>query len=170
MPPRHAAILVRLPVPTSAGEFIAGYSAKGLAELRFPTGKNSATHKAAAKLAAEVRRWHRLTTAAVQAVASGVAPRELPSLDVSVGTDFQQRVWAALRHIKLGRTQSYGAIAESMGKPKASRAVGAACGANPIPLLIPCHRVLAASGKIGGFSGGLDWKRKLLAQEKVAVA
>lgn len=69
--------------------------------------------------------------------------------------------------IKLGETQSYGEIATSLGNPKAVRAVGGACGANPIPLLIPCHRVLAANHKIGGFSGGLEWKRKLLAREKV---
>jgi O-6-methylguanine DNA methyltransferase len=52
-----------------------------------------------------------------------------------------------------------------IGKPKAVRAVGGACGANPIPVLVPCHRVLAANGKLGGFSGGLDWKRALLARE-----
>lgn len=71
--------------------------------------------------------------------------------------------------IKLGRTQSYGEIAKAIGKPKAVRAVGGACGANPIPLLVPCHRVLAANKKIGGFSSGLDWKRKLLAREGIIL-
>ena len=66
-----------------------------------------------------------------------------------------------------GETRSYGEIAEAIGKPKAVRAVGGACGANPIPVLVPCHRILAANQKIGGFSGGLKWKMKLLAREGV---
>ena len=121
-------------------------------------------------MAADVRHWHRLTTAAVKAVVAGRTPTELPPLDSSSGTKFQQCVWAALRKIKLGRTQSYGEIAVAIGNPKAVRAVGGACGANPIPLLVPCHRVLAANQKIGGFSGGREWKRKLLALEQVRVA
>lgn len=66
-----------------------------------------------------------------------------------------------------GETRSYGEIAAALGQPLASRAVGGACGANPIPVLVPCHRVLAANGRLGGFSGGLDWKRRLLAIEGV---
>jgi O-6-methylguanine DNA methyltransferase len=61
---------------------------------------------------------------------------------------------------------SYAEVAEAIGKPKAVRAVGGACGANPIPLFVPCHRVLAANHRLGGFSGGLEWKRTLLAREK----
>ena len=83
------------------------------------------------------------------------------------GTEFQKSVWNALRKISFGKTKSYGEIARAIGKPKAVRAVGGACGANPVPVLVPCHRVLAANKKLGGFSGGLDWKRKLLALEKV---
>ena len=60
---------------------------------------------------------------------------------------------------------SYGEIARAIGKPKAVRAVGGACGANPVPIFVPCHRVLAANNKLGGFSGGLSWKRTLLARE-----
>ena len=69
--------------------------------------------------------------------------------------------------ISTGKTKSYGEIASAIGKPKAVRAVGGACGANPVPVLVPCHRVLAANKKLGGFSGGLDWKRSLLAREGV---
>lgn len=68
------------------------------------------------------------------------------------------------------QTRSYGEIARTIGKPKAVRAVGSACGANPIPVLVPCHRVLAANRKIGGFSGGLAWKRTLLAREGVRLS
>jgi O-6-methylguanine DNA methyltransferase len=89
----------------------------------------------------------------------------LPPLDLSGGTGFQQRVWRALRRIGWGRTKSYAQVAEAIGSPTAVRAVGGACGANPIPVLVPCHRVLAANLRLGGFSGGLNWKRTLLARE-----
>ena len=83
------------------------------------------------------------------------------------GTDFQKKVWAAIEKIPLGKTKSYAEIAAQIGHPGASRAVGSACGANPLPLFVPCHRVLAANGKIGGFSGGLAVKQLLLRHEGV---
>lgn len=82
------------------------------------------------------------------------------------GTPFQLRCWQALLEIPLGQTRSYGQIARGLGKPRATRAVGSANGANPIPLLVPCHRVIASDGKLGGYRGGLDTKRKLLAFEQ----
>src|SRR6478609_618245 len=142
--------MIRLSLATPEGEFIAGYSAKGLAELHFPTPQAGQTVDEA-DVVAEIRQWHRLTTAAVKAVLAGRAPAELPPLDLSRGTKFQQSVWAAMRRIKLGATLSYGEIAKTIGNPNAVRAVGGACGTNPIPLLVPCHRVLAANQKIGGF-------------------
>jgi O-6-methylguanine DNA methyltransferase len=90
----------------------------------------------------------------------------LPPLDLNAGTEFQRSVWEQLRKIALGETRSYGEIARALRNPRAFRAVGSACGANPIPVLIPCHRVLAANHKLGGFSGGLDWKKKLLWREE----
>jgi methylated-DNA-[protein]-cysteine S-methyltransferase len=78
------------------------------------------------------------------------------------GTDFQQRVWAALREIPYGRTCSYGDLARSIGKPAAVRAVGAANGRNPIAIIVPCHRVIGAAGKLVGYGGGLPMKRMLL--------
>jgi O-6-methylguanine DNA methyltransferase len=153
-------------IPTAEGEFWAGYSAQGLAELNFPSPSSESAPQEK-DVPAEVSRWHRLTLAAVKAVLAGRPPVELPPLDVSRGTEFQQSVWRTMLQIELGKTQSYGEIAAALGNPKAVRAVGGACGANPIPLLIPCHRVLAANQKIGGFSGGLEWKRKLLARERV---
>jgi methylated-DNA-[protein]-cysteine S-methyltransferase len=81
------------------------------------------------------------------------------------GTPFRKKVWAALRRIPHGRTFSYGEIAQRVGSPGASRAVGGACGSNPIPLFIPCHRVIAADGGLGGFGGGLKMKEKLIALE-----
>ena len=92
----------------------------------------------------------------------GQAPTDLPPLDLSSGTEFQISVWRQLLQIPLGQARSYGELAGRLGKPGASRAVGSACGANPIPVIVPCHRVLAAHGRIGGFSGGPGWKQSLL--------
>jgi methylated-DNA-[protein]-cysteine S-methyltransferase len=83
----------------------------------------------------------------------------------SAGTEFQQKVWAALRTIPVGKTASYGEIAARIGQPKASRAVGMANNANPIPIIVPCHRVIGADGSMTGYGGGLDRKRWLLAHE-----
>jgi len=81
------------------------------------------------------------------------------------GTDFQRTVWRELQNIPYGRTISYGELARRIGNSKASRAVGAANGSNPIPIVIPCHRVIGANGKLTGFGGGLPIKEKLLALE-----
>lgn len=78
------------------------------------------------------------------------------------GTDFQQEVWQALLEIPYGETRSYGGLAGAIGRPKAVRAVGAANGRNPIPIVIPCHRVIGADGSLTGFGGGLEIKRRLL--------
>jgi methylated-DNA-[protein]-cysteine S-methyltransferase len=81
------------------------------------------------------------------------------------GTQFQKLVWAALLAIPFGQTRSYGEIAQALGNPGASRAVGAANGRNPISIVAPCHRVIGASGKLTGFAGGLEAKALLLALE-----
>ncbi len=92
------------------------------------------------------------------------------NLPLSVsGTDFQRRVWRELRDIPYGETRTYGQVAASIGQPKASRAAGHACGANRIPVIIPCHRVIGASGALTGFAGGLAVKRFLLRLEGVEV-
>ncbi len=83
-----------------------------------------------------------------------------------VGTPFQIRVWTATRRIPFGETRSYGEIARQVGSPGGARAVGQALRANPIPLLVPCHRVLAAGKALGGFAFGLDLKQRLLAHEQ----
>ncbi len=90
-------------------------------------------------------------------------------LDLSTGTTFQQSVWRALRTIPRGETRSYGWVAQQIGKPRSSRAVGVACGANPIPVVVPCHRVIAGDGSIGGFGGGLPMKQRLLQIEGVRL-
>jgi O-6-methylguanine DNA methyltransferase len=157
-----------LPVATDAGVFWAGYSEQGLARLNFPGRKTVPHNDSAHKIPIPIRDWHRLTQAALKAILDGRTPVKFPPLDLA-GTAFQKSVWNALRKIPAGQTRSYGEIARTIGRPKAVRAVGGACGANPVPVLVPCHRVLAANKKIGGFSGGLAWKRRLLAREGVKV-
>jgi methylated-DNA-[protein]-cysteine S-methyltransferase len=82
------------------------------------------------------------------------------------GSDFQRSVWSALLTIPFGETRSYGEIAQQVGKPSASRAVGAANGRNPISIIAPCHRVVGSTGKLTGFAGGLEAKRFLLELEQ----
>jgi methylated-DNA-[protein]-cysteine S-methyltransferase len=94
---------------------------------------------------------------------------ELEAFDLSLaplGTPFQQKVWSELRKIPYGETISYGELARRIGNPNASRAVGLANGSNPIPIVIPCHRVIGSNGKLTGYGGGLPIKEKLLALEK----
>lgn len=81
------------------------------------------------------------------------------------GTTFQRRVWHALRDIPYGDTRSYADVARHLGKPTATRAVGAANGRNPVPIVVPCHRVLGSDGSLTGFGGGIDTKRFLLRLE-----
>ncbi len=85
------------------------------------------------------------------------------------GTAFQQRVWTALRAIPYGETRTYGELAAAIGSPNASRAVGMANHRNPIPIIIPCHRVIGANGTLTGYAGGLEVKRKLLALEGINI-
>ncbi len=85
------------------------------------------------------------------------------------GTEFQRRVWLALRGIPYGATRCYAEIAQAIDAPKAVRAVGAANGRNPIPIIVPCHRVIGSNGKLTGFGGGLPLKRRLLDLECKAL-
>ena len=86
------------------------------------------------------------------------------------GSDFQLRVWRALLEIPYGQTISYADLSRAIGRDGAFRAVGSANGANPVAIIVPCHRVIAADGTLGGYSGGLDLKRRLLALEKSLVS
>ena len=94
--------------------------------------------------------------------------KDLP-LDVA-GSGFQRQVWGALAQIPPGQTRSYGQIAAAIGHPGAARAVGSACAANPVPIIVPCHRAVASDGSLGGYSGGLEIKRALLAAEGSPMA
>ncbi|MFZ4689128.1 MAG: bifunctional transcriptional activator/DNA repair enzyme AdaA [Polymorphobacter sp.] len=111
--------------------------------------------------------------AAVTAALDAYFGGDLAALDAlpvaTAGTDFQKRVWAALRRIPAGATQGYGTLATALGQPGAARAVGLANGSNPIGIVVPCHRVIGASGALTGYAGGVERKRWLLAHEGAAL-
>ena len=103
--------------------------------------------------------------ARLRAYLTGKRVRFKTRFDLLEGTAFHQKVWRGLRRIPYGQTRSYRSVAQSIGHPQSFRAVGGACGKNPIAVLIPCHRVIGADGKLGGFTGGLPLKRWLLQSE-----
>lgn len=106
------------------------------------------------------------TIASIRDYLAGKGPLKAP-YDLAGGTPLQRMVWIAISKIPYGETISYTALAQRVGFPNAVRAVASACGANPLPLVIPCHRIIAKDGSLGGFSmGGLEIKEKLLAMEK----
>jgi O-6-methylguanine DNA methyltransferase len=145
-------------VSTDLGAFAVSFSDSGVCDVRFPNrSKGTAT-----ELRGQEGESGRNLSGALRIYASGRKAAFHIDLDLNDGTDFQQEVWEALRAIPYGEVRTYKQIAESLGRPKSARAVGAACAANPVPVVIPCHRVVASEGKLGGFSGGLQWKKKLL--------
>lgn len=109
----------------------------------------------------ELRPW----MCALLCTLEGHPPRNSVPLDVQ-GSRFQRRVWHALCDIPAGETRSYQDLARVLGAPRAARAVGGACATNPVPILVPCHRVIRSDGSLGGYLGGLVRKRALLAREK----
>lgn len=133
----------------------------------------------AASIDDTLERWYpgepraRRQVASTRDVLSRYFDGELTAIDtVPVelnGTEFQKRVWQALRRIPAGSTLSYGELARRLGEPAAVRAVGAANGANPVALVVPCHRVIGSDGTLTGYGGGLERKRWLLVHERVVA-
>ena len=131
------------------------FSAKGVKEISFSS-----------KVADRLGKSGNEAAEQLSAYFQGKNVRFTVPLDLSNCTAFQKKVYHAIRRIPYGETRSYRWVAEKIGRPDACRAVGNALGANPIPVIIPCHRVINADGGLGGFSGGLKWKKLLLALEK----
>ena len=166
--------LSRALLRTPIGDMLALDSGEGLCALEFTGPKKRLT-----RLEARLGQWfspHEIadretptiagTRAWLDAYFAGATADITPlSLDMR-GTAFEQRVWAALCAIAPGETTSYGAIAKALGSAEASRAVGAANGANPIAIIVPCHRVIGSSGSLTGYGGGLDRKIWLLDHER----
>ncbi|TDR93255.1 methylated-DNA--[protein]-cysteine S-methyltransferase [Enterovirga rhinocerotis] len=161
---------------TAIGTIGLVWSERGLVGLRLPEGDEAATRSEL------LRRFpdavpaspDPATTAAIEAIRAlvGDGRRDLSHLplDWDGVPDFDRRVYDVLLTIPPGETMTYGEMARRIGEPGAARAVGAALGRNPIPVVVPCHRVLAAGGRIGGFSapGGAETKHRLLAIERAA--
>lgn len=150
-------------VATKLGGAVLAATDKGLAGLWFDAQKHSP----------DMTGWqaddtHPVLRAAAHQLVEFLAGRrttfDVP-LDLSNGTDFQQAVWQALREIPAGATTSYGALSVRVGRPTAVRAVGAAVGRNPVSVIVPCHRVIGATGALTGYAGGLERKTALLQLE-----
>jgi AraC family transcriptional regulator of adaptative response/methylated-DNA-[protein]-cysteine methyltransferase len=157
-------------IDTALGPLGIAQSPKGLCAIRLD-GKEVALKKELARRfpGAELVRDDAglaSTRALVSRWLAGSEPGPLPPLDLG-GTDFQRRVWRAIARIPRGEVISYTELARRAGNPRAVRAAAQACGANPVPLLVPCHRVVRNDGSLGGFGGGLPMKRKLLSREGV---
>ena len=156
-------------VPSPIGDLAAVVTPQGLLALAFDTddldrimgsvaAKVSPRIVRAPSAIVEVRSW-------LDSYFDG-RPQPEPRLDRSLITPFQRRVLAATADIPLGEVRTYGQVAASAGNPKAARATGRALGANPIPVVLPCHRVVASDGRLRGYAGGLDRKRILLDHER----
>jgi AraC family transcriptional regulator of adaptative response/methylated-DNA-[protein]-cysteine methyltransferase len=154
-------------VPTALGPLLVAASERGVCRVAFGDDERELAALLARELpyarlargGSEVEAW---AAALARAVDGDTARLEVP-LDVA-GSRFQRRVWDALRAIPRGEVRSYGNVARALGAPRAYRAVAQACGANPVPIAIPCHRVVASDG-LGGYRFGVARKRALLARE-----
>ena len=149
-------------IESPIGPLLLAADEMGLRRVEFMNGKRSVRPDPAWKCDAA---FFRNVTNQLQAYFAG----ELKIFDLKLapeGTSFQLEVWRKLREIPYGETISYGELARRVGNSKASRAVGLANGSNPIPVIVPCHRVIGSNGKLTGYGGGLEIKEKLLALER----
>jgi O-6-methylguanine DNA methyltransferase len=165
--------LFRSSIPTPIGDMLALATGEALCALEFIGPRQRLT-----RLERRLMRWfppHQIVDADTDATsrtrewlaayfAGGAPPGDLPIQ--MHGAPFEKRVWQALLRIRPGETTSYGAIATGLGSPGAARAVGAANGANPLAIVVPCHRVIGSSGSLVGYGGGLDRKTWLLDHER----
>jgi AraC family transcriptional regulator, regulatory protein of adaptative response / methylated-DNA-[protein]-cysteine methyltransferase len=150
--------------PTTLGSMLLAATGMGVCRLSFNEGE---AHLRRHFPAAELVEGAIPPELAERVVAAVEAPGRSPDVPLDTGgTPFQQRVWAQLRAIPAGETRSYAQVAGALGQPGASRAVGGANGANPVAVLVPCHRVIAADGTLGGYAWGEAIKRELLRRER----
>lgn len=148
-------------IASPIGALLASGTETGLRELQFATGRTATGP--APEWREEAPRF-----AALQAQITAYFAGELRRFDLPLapeGTPFQHRVWALLREIPWGETRSYRDLAQALGMPGGAQAVGGANGRNPLPILVPCHRVIGSTGRLTGFAGGLDVKEQLLVLE-----
>jgi methylated-DNA-[protein]-cysteine S-methyltransferase len=157
-------------IDTPIGRLTLAASERGLCSIDFEGKSNNAEAGSRAEDlrpdADSERNLRRAEAALLSYFAGEMAALDGIPLDFS-GTPFQRKVWTALRRIPAGKTCAYSDIAREIGNPRAVRAVGTANGANPIPIIVPCHRVIGADGSLTGYGGGLDRKEWLLRHEGV---
>jgi methylated-DNA-[protein]-cysteine S-methyltransferase len=155
-------------IDSPVGRVLVAVSTAGVARLAFGRNDSAFVRQLRQQLHAEVERSSTRLGAILEQLDAYFAGKRRSfavPIDAQLMTPFQQRVLDAAQKIPAGQSASYGDIARAIGQPKASRAVGQALGHNPIPIIIPCHRVVASDGGLGGYTGGLAIKRKLLALE-----
>ncbi len=151
-------------VPTSLGAMLVAATDKGVCRLSFNEGREALS--ARFPKAELVEGGQAFAALLEQVIAAVEAPGDFAHIPLDVkGTAFQEAVWQELRRIPAGETRTYAQLAAAIGRPKAVRAAGSANGANNVAVLIPCHRVIATGGGMGGYAYGLEIKRKLLAKE-----
>ena len=157
----------RLDVATAVGTLRLEACAAGLARIHLDgAGREAPGRGAGAGNGEDADARAHVTEAARQLLEYFAGARTAFELALApAGTEFQRSVWSALTGIPFGSTISYAELARRVGRPRAFRAVGGANGANPLPIVVPCHRVIAADGGLGGYSGGLEVKMRLLALE-----
>ena len=172
--------LFRTILPTPMGDMLALSSDEGLCALEFTTVQGRARgEERLSRLKARLARWfppHEIVDRETPAIAQARrwldgyfagAAADISGIPLDMrGAAFERRVWTALQAIPAGQTTSYGAIAQALDAPGASRAVGAANGANPIAIIVPCHRVIGSTGSLTGYGGGLERKTWLIDHER----
>jgi len=159
-------------IPTPAGEALVMWDAAGALRVFDWAGYEARMQRLLARHYGAVTPQNARAPEHLRTALTAYFGGDLASIDrievATGGTAFQRTVWAALRDIPAGRTESYGQLAARIGLPKAVRAVGLANGANPIGLIVPCHRVIGANGSLTGYGGGIERKRWLLNHEGAA--
>jgi methylated-DNA-[protein]-cysteine S-methyltransferase len=156
------------PVPTPFGDMVLAGDEEALHYLLLPGDQRDAVFRRE-----EERRGRPVSVAKAEHQLKAYFSGALLHFDLPLaarGTFWQQQVWRALLDIPFGETRSYGDIAKAVGKPRAARAVGRANNTNPLPVIVPCHRVVGAGGSLVGYGGGLDLKAHLLAHEREVLA
>lgn len=161
-------------LPTPLGPLWLAFSAKGLIAIHFHTprqvpGPVWPVARREDALTAHLRQWRQEVAAALEAYFAG-QPTDFRHLTLDLhGTPFQLQVWEVLRQVPCGQRITYQKLAQAVGRPRAARAIGGALRANPLPIIIPCHRVVASDGTLGGYRFGLSYKQALLSWERQII-
>jgi len=155
----------RCEIRTPAGNFVVLYTTRGVAGLTFPPKPSPGTGTVSPRKRFS-ERFMRSLPDELMGYFRGERVAFTAPLDLTGLGRFDRRVLVVIRAIPYGETRSYGWVSRRAGSPRGARAVGGACRRNPCPILIPCHRVIGAGGGLGGYSGGVAWKRSLLELEK----